>query len=112
MVAFNHLTHPSIETLYHAVGLRSAHERETVFDAKVLAKLVKLVFASRRSAQLAILVREQAVCGLFAVVGQNPLNLPRTGFVLRLEGALGSGCRLCSHCRCGASHFVRRNSHR
>jgi len=72
-----HLGDTAIETLNHAVGLRRPGLGQTVLDAQGLAELVELVLAARLTAPGA----KQPVGELFAVVGQQPGDPDRAGFV-------------------------------
>src|ERR1700753_4117937 len=66
-----------VEAFDHAIGLRVVGLGQTVFDAALLAELVKGVIAGLLSGWLVLLVDGKAVGELGAVVGQDGVALVR-----------------------------------
>ena len=67
LVALQHFLDASVEAFDHAVGLRMHRRGETVLDAQIVAKPVKVVFARGR----ALAQTEQPIGELFPVFGQD-----------------------------------------
>ena len=66
-VGLKHVFDPAVESLNHAVGLWMRRRCQTVFDAKVRAEQVELVFACRG----AFAQTEETVGKFLSVIGQN-----------------------------------------
>ena len=67
-VGLKHVFDPAVASLNHAVSLWMRRRSQTVFDAKVRAEQIELVFACRG----AFAQNEETVCKFLSVIGQNP----------------------------------------